>query len=326
MILDHLSHTTYAQIYLISALLLLFILGTICAFYSINYSKTKKIYLLIWSNYICLLYSSILIEIAPTFSTLFNYILIFRLITLSIIIILFIHIKKGIISFNILSIILFISVIILSFKYHYLPIYLLMPILLFLWLSLRPTKLDIIIEKEAPDILNSLEEGVLILSIKGEILFINSIMNKITKINYSIIYSNSTQKVVYISGLSYLINRNVVSNRGVIVTASDITEKVLVQKNLEESIDELNIITTRLEKYSINSESLAIKEEKSKIFRSVEVLIRDGSKDLSQELHNISNTPPKNYDTILSKSRNLLNEIREIVSNWSTLKNEYNNS
>ncbi len=319
MLLDQLSHTTYAQFYLVSTLLILFILGTICAFYSIKYSQSKKIYLLIWGAYIGLLSSSILIEIAPTFSTLSIYISIFKLITLSIIIILFIHLKKGIIYFNILSIILFLSIFILSFTFHYLPIYLLLPTLTFLWLSLRPTKLDIIIEKEAPEILNSLEEGVLILSTKGKILFINSIMNKITKLNDGVIYNNSIQEVVDISGQSYLINRNVVSNKGIIVTASDITERVSIQKKLEESICELNRITDRLEKYSINSDSLVIKKEKSKIYRYVEILIRDGSKELSKHLHDISNTPPQNYDTILTKSRNLLNEIREIVSNWSAI-------
>ena len=203
-----------------------------------------------------------------------------------------------------------------------------------------PDKLDIVIDKNSPDILEKLEEAIMIISMKKEIITVNPTMSKLLNrkagneasakdLCYIITGDEcaldnwlnvaDSECVYLINQKYYLINTLSVPNRGVIITASDINEEVTVQRELEKSIYDLKELTKTLQLYSIDNEISAVRKERQLIYNNIQDLIAEGLDDLNKELLKIKNKPPENYDSILNKSRSLLNKIRTIVSNWRSI-------
>ena len=228
----------------------------------------------------------------------------------------------------------------LSFFFHYAPLYLSVSTTIIFWIIFKPEKLDIFIEKEAPEILQNLKEAILIISIKENVLSINPTMRKLLHLNNQTVgtmeelssgltgdkneISNwfnmeRTENIYLINKKYYLVNTISIPHKGVIITASNIHEDLTLQKQLKKSISELETLTRTLQLYSLDNEVIAIREERSMIYNHVQEIIAEGLNKLDADLVRIKNRPPDNYEPILCKSRSLLDEVRAIVTNWRSI-------
>ncbi len=346
MIPESLSHYTMEQFLLILFMLILFFSATYTGFISVYYSAEKKQRLSILIPLILLIMNVILIETAYSREMIFSFVLLFRILNMSLILSMQIYMQKNkqigkthqIMGSS--ASIIHIIILILSFTFHYIPLYLtVLPVLLY-WRFFQPAKLDILIDKEASDILQNLNEAILIFSADRELLSINpsmeTLLNKknheihtIQDISFELtgdknIIENwfdraSTEKIFFLKNKYYLINIVNILNKGLIITASDIHNDVIVQKELEESITDLENLTKTLQLYSQSSELLGIKEERAMIYRHIQEIISQGLIKLNKDLMEIKQEPPDNYEKILYKSRSLLNEVRAIVTNWRSI-------
>jgi len=250
-----------------------------------------------------------------------------------------ISLKSKTLSFA--TIFLHIIAFVLSFYFHYAPMYLSVSTSVLLCIIFKPRELDIFIEKEAPEILQNLKKAILIISIKENVLSINPKMSNllnctnqptatIKELSSRLTGSNKaisnwlktvrTECVYLINGKYYLINTITIPYKGLIITASDIHENVIVQKELERSILDLENLTKTLKLYSLDNEVIVIREERSMVYTHVQKIITKGLNELNADLEQIKNKPPTNYEPILAKSRTLLNEVRAIVTNWRSIK------
>lgn len=343
---EFLSHYTMDQFSLVFVMMILFFTASYTGFMSVYYSADKRRITTISVLSVLLILSVIFIETAYTMKMIAIFIVIFRTLNILMIIFMLMYIvknknfqraQKWLCSLTVFA---HVSIFILSFHHHYTPLYLIaLPVLLY-GRIFRPAKLDILIEREASQILHKLKEAILIISAKRELLSINSSMwtllngesrDELTldEISFGLAGNKNaidlwfskeiTEHVFSINNKHYLINTVNVPQKGLIITASDIHEDVIVQKELEESIAELDNLTKTLQLYSQSSELLAIREERARVYRHIQDIISRGLNKLNEDLMEIKQEPPDNYETILYKSRSLLNEVRTIVANWRSI-------
>lgn len=345
--LNNLTHYTFAQFSVVFVFLIFFIVSSGFGFFSIYYTAYKKQLISLWSIYLLLILWAVLVETAYTLELSYIFSMIFRAFNIILIFLLVwilnsqekIRVSKKILYSA--SIVLHLLVIVFSFYFHYLSIYMSAVSSVIFWLLFKPSKLDMLIEKEAPAILKELKEAILIVSPKGKILLMNSPMSELSGFPESPVPSSEeislsltgsvnridkwiggeidSDNIYTIKNKYYQINKTLIQGRGLIITASDVTENVLVQNELEQSINELETLTAKLQNYSLNTESIGVKREREMIYRHIREIIRDGLLWLKEDLLEIRLNPPEDYEYILIKSRQLLNEIREIVSNWRTI-------
>ena len=315
--------------------------------YSIHYGSGKVHLLLFWFLQILLIVSIVLIETAYTAELSYLFIIIFRILSLIAIIALFpimmsnraIQPKQSFFCLTLL--ITHISIFVLSFYFHYTTIFLSAIPPIITWFSFKPSKLDILIGKKAPEILNKLKEAILIVSMKGKVLLLNRAMSELIDFpDHPIPLLQQVSSVLtgkehtihnWMKGKSepddiyllndkhFLINTSLIPGKGLIITVSEITEKVLVQRKLEQSIIDLESLTEKLQNYSINTETVAVRRERTMIYRHIQEIIKNGLVGLNSDLIKIRFEPPENYEYVLKRSRSMLNEIREIVTNWRTI-------
>lgn len=333
MLNNHLSHLTYCQFFSVTFLLLIFSLCSISAFYIIYFNNKKKV-IPLFSLLLIIIFLTLLIEISYIEESATYFIFVFRILSI-ILIFYFIFIKEYI------GILIHILIIILSLTNHYVTIYSLLLPVVYYWFKYKPQKIDIIIETKASEILNELNEAIIICN-SNNILLINPLMRKILNleeikdIHYiseklfsdkyqlpSLLKKESKLKDYYIINSNfYKINLNRLKNQGLIITATDITEKINIQNEYKKSIIDLEKLTERLNKYATKSEEIGINKEKAQIYSTIEKIVQNGLNKLKDDLIKIKDAPPDSYQQILYESRTLLNEIRELVNNWRRIKGE----
>lgn len=322
---NHMAHLTFFQFFAVAYLLIIFISHNVLGFIATYFNKKSKIlYLIIL--YTASIFCLLLIETSnnPGYS---SYFINFLRIMLTFSIILLITKKE------ILGILTYLVVLISSFMFHYVTIYLSIIPAIYLWFKNKPQKLDMVIETKAKGIISELNEPILILScnkvlninpsmksILGEIDLTNidEISQKIftdrKKIN-NLIKGDNLKSYYRINNDFFKINK-VNLESGIILTASDITDKILLQSELEKSIEELNSLSKKIKNYSKETEQIGISKERNILYQKIEDIVKNGLLKLTKNLENIKDCPPKNYESILSEARILLNEVREIVKNW----------
>lgn len=337
--LQTLSHYTFQQFFMILYLLFIFILAVPLFLRAVFFSTNKKGLLIISSMYVLFLLSMVFLETAASKEAGNLFIRLFRVLNLLLFLIGGIQSRQNR-AYRFLFP-LHLPVLLLSYTSHYFPLYIsgLLPLLYSL--INKPATFDMLLEKEPGAILAELDEAVLILSIQGHVLFMNQPMERIIggsgefgardretalflnengfAINRLLNGEESPEKTVKKGSNYYLLNHSIIPGKGIIVTASDITDAKNLQLELEKSMTELDRVSEKLENYSARSEFLAIKKEREMVFDHIQKIIRRGLKDLYADLMKIRERPPEKYDTLLKNSRQLLGKVRDIVTSWSRL-------
>lgn len=339
-----LSHYSYNQFLLVLTLLISFSGSTIFSFLTLSYCQSKRNVLLIWAPYILLQFMAVQIETSFQTEHAVVYIFSFRalssMLTLSLIYI-GIQQKRKVFLFYILWMAV---ILLLSFATHYLPMYLCALFLPIAVIISKPSDFEILVKKHSNEILYSLDEAILILSPSKEILFVNPRMLQLLEysgdtppgfqdIDKALFLNNSeiqnilmtqvsSQIVKSYRDSSLLINYTNVKNKGLIVTATDISESIRIQKEIRKNIDELDTLNNQLIRYSEKNESLQIQEEKNELIRYIQTLIQNQMGKLQEQLESIKDKPPENYAHLLESCRSVLDEIRLVVTNWRLIQGE----
>lgn len=343
---ETLSHYTMSQFFLVFVMMLLFFFTTFTGFTSFYYGKDKWLILSVQIPVSLLILSVVFVETAYTSGLIMLFIVLFRLLNICIILSLLTYMsknKQNVLTFRLMcySVMALHGIIfILSFYFHYTPLYLTILPTFLVGIIFRPAKLNILIDHKSSEILQLLKEAILVISADRNILSINRTMRKL--LNTDNWKSPSiqeicdglkgekntiedwfnrafTEDICFINNKYYLIQTVCIPHKGLIITASDIHEKVIIQKELEQSITDLKTLTKTLQLYSQSSEIMAIREERAMIYRHIQGIISEGLNSLNADLIKIKQKPPENYEKILFKSRSLLNEVRTIVSKWRSI-------
>jgi len=314
--------------------LIAIIISSYGAFQSIYYGRNKTALLLLWTFYGIILLISLQIETSYDTVQALRYILLFRFFSVLLLgdVLLTFIINR---NYRYLSVAIMIgAVLLLSFQYHYITLYVCLFSVLPLRFATQPEKSDVLVKRESAVLLENLHEPLAVLSLSGEPFLVNREMRKLIKkedspkldlnrILLSIGEGGKDDSLLFIGYKAYQIHHVLVEKKGHIVTLCDVSGEVELQKKIRMDISELEVLSEQLREYSLETESILISREREKLLNYISNLIGSGMKGLDEVFENHKREEKLPYSSLLVLCRGLLNEIRSVVSNWRSIAGDH---
>lgn len=118
---------------------------------------------------------------------------------------------------------------------------------------------------------------------------------------------------------SFLISRKQNAHGETFITGVDITREIELEKNLIQRQKESEKMKEKLLTMIRRNEGRREINTRNQAIESIRKAIDHKVKHLDKELREICDKPPEDYEPIISRYRQILQEIRTIVSRWRRL-------